>query len=47
MASARRTDSPLALAMSSRALGVALRHEGRPQAAQRVTLDAIGAVQAT
>jgi transcriptional regulator with XRE-family HTH domain len=47
MACARRADSPLALAMSSRALGVVLRHEGRPQVAQRVTLDAIGAVEAT
>jgi hypothetical protein len=47
MAYARRADSPLALAMSSRALSAVLRQEGRPEAAQRVTLDAIGAVQAT
>jgi transcriptional regulator with XRE-family HTH domain len=47
MSYARRADSPLALAMSSRALSVVLRHEGRPQVAQRVTLDAIDAVQAT
>jgi transcriptional regulator with XRE-family HTH domain len=47
MAYARRADNPLAMAMSSRALGVVLRHEGRPQVAQRVTLDAIGAVEAT
>lgn len=47
MSYARRADSPLALAMSSRALSVVLRHEGRAQVAQRVTLDAIGAVQAT
>jgi transcriptional regulator with XRE-family HTH domain len=44
---ARRADSPLALALSSRALGVVLRHEGRPGVAQRVTLDAISAVEAT
>jgi hypothetical protein len=47
MAYARRADSPLAVAMSARALGVVLRHEGRPQVAQRVTPDAIGAVEAT
>ncbi|APU13193.1 MULTISPECIES: helix-turn-helix domain-containing protein [Actinoalloteichus] len=44
---ARRADSPLALALSARAIGVVLRHEGRPRIAQRVTLGAIGAVQAT
>lgn len=44
---ARRSDSPLAVAMSSRALGVVLRHEDRPLIAQRVNLDAIGAVEAT
>jgi hypothetical protein len=30
MTYARRSDSPLAVALSSRALGVVLRHEGRP-----------------
>lgn len=44
---ARRSDSPLAVALSSRALGVVLRHENRPLMAQRVNLDAIGAVEAT
>lgn len=47
MAHARRADSPLAMALSSRALSVVLRHEGRPLIAQRVNLDAIGAVEAT
>ncbi|MDQ3578695.1 MAG: helix-turn-helix domain-containing protein, partial [Actinomycetota bacterium] len=44
---ARQADSPLAIALSSRALGVVLRHEGRPLTAQRVNLDAIGMVEAT
>ena len=47
MAYARRADSPLAVARSSRALGIVLRHEGRALMAQRVNLDAIGAVEAT
>ena len=47
MAYARRSESPLTVARSARALGVVLRHEGRPSLAQRVNLDAIGAVEAT
>jgi transcriptional regulator with XRE-family HTH domain len=47
MAYARRSASPLAVARSSRALGIVLRHQGRPLIAQRVNLDAIGAVEAT
>lgn len=47
MTYARRADSPLALAMASRALSIVLRHEGRPHIAHRITLDAIGVVQAT
>jgi transcriptional regulator with XRE-family HTH domain len=47
MTYARRADSPLAVALSSRALGVVLRHEGRPLIAQRVNLAAIGGVEAT
>ncbi|WP_146108418.1 hypothetical protein V5P93_003988 [Actinokineospora auranticolor] len=44
---ARSADSPLALALSARALSVVLRHEGRSHLAQRITLDAITTVQDT
>lgn len=47
MTYARQSNSALSVALSSRALGVVLRHEGRPLIAQRVNLDAIGAVEAT
>jgi transcriptional regulator with XRE-family HTH domain len=44
---AGRAGCPLAVAMSSRALSVVLRHEGRTRLAQQVILDSIGAVEAT
>jgi transcriptional regulator with XRE-family HTH domain len=47
MAYARQSGSPLAIALSSRALGVVLRHEHRPLIARRVNLAAISAVEAT
>ncbi|OLT11061.1 hypothetical protein BJF78_27780 [Pseudonocardia sp. CNS-139] len=47
MTHARRSDSPLAVASSSRALSVVLRHEGRAPVAQRVNLAAIRALEAT
>jgi hypothetical protein len=47
MTYARWSYSPLAVASSSRALSVVLRHEGRHLVAQRVNLAAIGALEAT
>ncbi|HZD14501.1 MAG TPA: helix-turn-helix transcriptional regulator [Pseudonocardiaceae bacterium] len=47
MAYACQSGSPLAIALSSRALGVVLRHEHRPLIARRVNLAAISAVEAT
>jgi DNA-binding XRE family transcriptional regulator len=44
---AARSGSPIAMAESARALGIVLRHEGRPRIAERVTLRAIGNLEAT
>lgn len=44
---AHLSGSPLASALSTRALSIVLRHEGRPHIAQRVNLEAIGQIEAT
>ncbi|MFC7385099.1 hypothetical protein [Sphaerisporangium rhizosphaerae] len=43
---ATRSGSPVAMATSARALGIVLRHEGRPEIAERVTLQAAGRLEA-
>ncbi|GGL22022.1 hypothetical protein Sme01_19940 [Sphaerisporangium melleum] len=40
-----RSGSPVAMAASARALGIVLRHEGRPEIAERVTLQAAGRLE--
>ncbi|MCW2765806.1 MAG: Transcriptional regulator, contains XRE-family domain, partial [Nocardioides sp.] len=44
---AARSGSPVAMAASARALGIVLRHEGRPEIAERVTLQAAGRLETT
>ncbi len=44
---AARSGSPVAMAASARALGIVLRHEGRPEIAERVTLQAAGRLEST
>ncbi|WP_239137540.1 hypothetical protein [Sphaerisporangium rufum] len=45
-ASSARSGSVAAMAASARALGIVLRHEGRPEIAERVTLQAAGRLEA-
>ncbi|HCT79064.1 MAG TPA: transcriptional regulator [Micromonosporaceae bacterium] len=47
MTYARLSESAVAVALSSRALSIVLRHQGRPHLAQRVNLDALTEVEAT
>jgi hypothetical protein len=42
---AQRSESPVAVALSSRALSIVLRHQGRPDLAQRVNIAAIDQIE--
>jgi hypothetical protein len=46
-ASAGLSGSPIAMAAAARSLGIVLRHEGRQEIADRVTLEAAGRLEAT